>query len=174
MKKGLLIVHTGDGKGKTTAALGLMLRAWGRGMRVGMFQFLKSGAADYGEYLAAEKLGIEIAPLGDGCSWESHDWEGSREVNLKGWETVKEHITGGAYDMIVLDEFTFLFYFGWLEVGETVLWILQNKPAGLHLVITGRYAPDELVAAADLVTEMVEVKHPYKEQGLTSQPGVDR
>ncbi len=174
MKKGLLIVNTGDGKGKTTAALGVMLRAWGRGMRVGMFQFLKSGSADYGEYRAAQKLGIEIVPLGDGCSWESKDWDASRAVNLTAWETVKEKIVGGGYDVLALDEFTFLFHFGWLDAAETVKWILRNKPPDLHLIITGRYAPPELIAAADLATEMREVKHHYKEQGLTSLPGIDR
>ncbi len=174
MKKGLLIINTGDGKGKSTAALGLLLRAWGRGMRVGMFQFLKSGTADYGEYRAAQKLGIEIVPLGDGCSWESKDWEASRLVNLQAWETVKQKILSGAYDALVLDEFTFLFHFGWLDASETIQWILQNKPPDLHLIVTGRYAPQELIAAADLVTEMREVKHHYKEQGLTSVPGIDR
>ncbi len=174
MKKGLLIINTGDGKGKSTAALGILLRAWGRGMRVGMFQFLKSGAADYGEYQAAQKLGIEIASLGDGCSWESKDWEVSREVNLAAWEKVREKITSGGYDVLVLDEFTFLLHFGWLDAAETVRWILQSKPPTLHLIITGRYAPQELISAADLVTEMLEVKHHYKEQGLISQPGIDR
>jgi cob(I)alamin adenosyltransferase len=174
MRKGLLIVNTGDGKGKSTAGLGIMLRAWGRGMRVGMLQFLKSGTADYGEYQAAQKLGIEIRCLGDGCSWESKDWEISREVNLQAWETAKGKITSGAYDVLVLDEFTFLIHFGWLNAAETVNWILLNKPQDLHLIITGRYAPSELIAAADLVTEMLEIKHHYKDQGLTSQPGVDR
>jgi len=174
MKKGLLIVNTGEGKGKTTAALGVMLRAWGRGLRVGMFQFLKSGTADYGEYRAAERLGIEIVPLGDGCSWESKDMERSREVNLQAWESVQERIKSGAYDLIVLDEFTFLFHFGWLDAEETTQWILRNKPTSLHLIVTGRYAPQALIEAADLVTEMVAVKHHYKEQGLLSQPGVDR
>jgi cob(I)alamin adenosyltransferase len=174
MRKGLLIINTGDGKGKSTAALGIMLRAWGRGMRVGMFQFLKSGTADYGEYQAAQKLGIEIHSLGDGCSWESKDWEISREVNLRSWEKTKEKITSGVYDVLVLDEFIFLIHFGWLDAAETVNWILLNKPQDLHLIITGRYAPSELIAAADLVTEMLEIKHPYKDQGLISQPGVDR
>jgi len=172
--RGLLIVYTGDGKGKTTAALGLMLRAWGRGARVAMFQFIKSGTADYGEYRAAERLGIEIRSLGDGCSWESKDWNASRQVNVQAWEWVKERIRSGTYSMLVLDEFTFLFHFGWLDVDETVRWILKNKPPELHLIITGRYAPPELIAAADLVTEMRQVKHHYQEQGLTGVLGVDR
>jgi cob(I)alamin adenosyltransferase len=174
MKNGLLILYTGEGKGKTTAALGVMLRAWGRNMRVCMLQFLKSGTADYGEYLAAEKMDIPILPLGDGCTWESKDLDVSRKVNLEAWETAKKRIKSGSYDLLVLDEFTYLLHFGWLDVRETVDWILENKPHDLHLIITGRYAPDELIDAVGLVTEMVEVRHPYKEQDLISQPGVDR
>jgi cob(I)alamin adenosyltransferase len=173
MKKGLVIVNTGDGKGKTTAALGLMLRAWGRDMRVGMLQFMKSGTAGYGEYPAAEKTGIEILPLGDGCSWESRDWEVSRAVNQVAWETAKGRITSGAYDLIVLDEFTFLFHFGWLDASQVVDWIRQNKPEPLHLVITGRDAPPELIELADLVTEMKEIKHPHRDQGLPGQAGIE-
>ncbi|MEW6085763.1 MAG: cob(I)yrinic acid a,c-diamide adenosyltransferase [Chloroflexota bacterium] len=172
MKKGLLIIYTGNGKGKTTAALGMMLRAWGRGMRVGMFQFLKSGAADYGEYRAAKKLNIEIVPLGDGCSWESKDWDASRKVNLQAWETVKEKITSGGYDVLVLDEFTFLFHFGWLDAQEAAVWLKTNKPADLRLVITGRDAPAELLEAADLVTDVLEIKHPYQ-QGIQAQAGIE-
>jgi len=173
MKKGLVVVNTGDGKGKSTAALGLMLRAWGRGMCVGMFQFLKSGEADYGEYAAAEKIGLEILPLGDGSSWESKDWGVSRAVNLQAWETAKGRILSGAYDLVVLDEFTFLFHFGWLDAQQVVDWIRQHKPAGLHLVITGRDAPQELIDRADLVTEMKEIKHPFKEQGIPGQAGIE-
>lgn len=172
MKKGLLIVYTGDGKGKTTAALGAMMRAWGQGMRVAMFQFLKNGKADYGEYRAAEKMGIELTSLGDGCSWESEDMDLSREMNLKAWETVKERIKSGAYELIVLDEFTFLFHFGWLDVHQTVDWIRLNKPEDLHLIITGRNAPQPLINYADLVTEMKEIKHPYND-GIKGQPGIE-
>jgi cob(I)alamin adenosyltransferase len=174
MKKGLLILYTGNGKGKTTAALGVMLRAWGRNMRICMLQFLKNGSAGYGEYRAAEKLGISILPLGDGCTWESKDLDISRKVNLEAWEKAKQYIISGSYDLLVLDEFTFLMHFEWLDVRETVDWILNNQPEDLHLIITGRFAPEELIQAADLVTDMVEVKHPYQEQGLISQPGVDR
>jgi cob(I)alamin adenosyltransferase len=174
MKKGLLMVNTGDGKGKTTAALGVMMRAWGRGMRVCMLQFLKSGDADYGEYETARRLVLDIQPLGDGCTWSSEDLEKTRQVNLQAWETAQQRILSGEYDLIVLDEFTHLLHFEWLDVQQTVDWIVNNKPANLHLIITGRYAPQSLITAADLVTEMVEIKHPYKDQGLLSQPGIDR
>jgi cob(I)alamin adenosyltransferase len=173
MTKGLVIVNTGDGKGKTTAALGLMLRGWGRGLRVGMLQFMKSGKAGYGEYLAADKTGIEIVSLGDGCSWESEDMNVSRLVNLRAWETAKERILSRAYDVLILDELTFLFQFGWLDVCEVVDWIRRNKPEALHLVVTGREAPQELIEFADLVTDMKEVKHPYKEHGLPAQAGIE-
>lgn len=174
MAKGLLLVFTGDGKGKTTAALGVMMRSWGRKFRVGMLQFLKSGSAEYGEYAAAEKMGLRITPLGDGCTWESEDLEASRRVNLEAWGQARQAIASGQYDVLVLDEFTLLFHLGWLDAEETVRWLQANKPAGLHLIVTGRYAPPELIAAADLVTEMIEIKHPYRERGLISQPGVDR
>jgi cob(I)alamin adenosyltransferase len=174
MKKGLLIVNTGNGKGKTTAALGLMMRAWGRGMRVCMLQFLKSGDADYGEYRSAKRLGIDLISLGDGCTWSSNDLEKSRMVNLQAWETAKQCICEGSYDLIVLDEFTHLLNFDWLAVDETIDWIVKNKPENLHLIITGRSAPEKLISAADLVTEMLEIKHPYSTRGLLSQPGIDR
>jgi cob(I)alamin adenosyltransferase len=138
-----------------------------------MLQFMKSGMADYGEYMASEKTGIEIVPLGDGCSWESKDMDMSRVVNLQAWETAKQRIQGGRYDVIVLDEFTFLFHFGWLDVCQVVDWIRQNKPENLHLVITGRDAPEELIEFADLVTEMKEIKHPYNERGLPGQAGIE-
>jgi cob(I)alamin adenosyltransferase len=173
MTKGLVIINTGDGKGKTTAALGLMLRGWGRGMRVGMLQFMKSGNAGYGEYLASDKTGIEIYPLGDGCSWESKDMDASCLVNLQAWETAKQRILSNSYDVLVLDEFTFLFHFGWLDVCEVLDWLRRNKPESLHLVITGRDAPQELIDFADLVTEMKEIKHPYKQQSLPGQAGIE-
>jgi cob(I)alamin adenosyltransferase len=174
MKKGLLIVNTGDGKGKTTAALGVMMRAWGRGMRMCMLQFLKSSNADYGEYETARRLGLEIMPMGDGCTWSSDDLEKTRQINLRAWEIAQQRILSGEYDLIVLDEFTHLLHFEWLDVQKTVNWIVKNKPANLHLIITGRYAPQSLISAADMVMEMVEIKHPYKDLGLLSQPGIDR
>jgi cob(I)alamin adenosyltransferase len=172
-QKGLLMVNTGDGKGKTTAALGMMLRAWGHGMRVCMFQMLKSGRVAYGEHLAAAQIGLEIIPLGDGCQWDWDDEAASRKVNLAAWEMVKKVILSGAYDLIVVDELTHLFHFGWLNASAVCDWIAKNKPKALHLLITGRDAPEDLIAIADLVTCMEEVKHPFRDQNLKGQAGIE-
>jgi cob(I)alamin adenosyltransferase len=171
--KGLVIVNTGDGKGKTTAALGIALRAWGHDMRVCVIQFLKNGKLRSGEACAAEKLGIEWHALGDGCTWSSRDIVKSRSKALDAWRIAQEAIVSGHYDMVVLDELTHLFHLGWLETGEAVAWLRNHKPPRLHVVITGRHAPEELLEIADLVTEMREVKHPYAEQKLAAQPGIE-
>lgn len=172
-EKGLLIINTGDGKGKTTAALGMLMRAWGHDMRVRMYQFIKSGSADYGEYLAAKKIGLDIIPVGDGCTWKSEDLDVSRDINIKSWESIKLQIVSGKYDVIILDEFTFLFHFGWLDADTEASWIIENKPDNLHLIITGRYAPTALVEIADLVTTMQPNKHPFLDQGINGQIGIE-
>lgn len=171
--KGLLIVNTGNGKGKTTAALGVLLRAWGRDMRVGGIQFFKHENASFGELRALERMGIELTPMGDGFTWTSRDMDETRAKALHGWETAKQRIASGDYDVFLLDEFSYVMHFGWLDAGEVVAWIGANKPPMLHLIITGRDAPRELVEAADLVTEMAEVKHPYRDQGMLAQRGIE-
>jgi cob(I)alamin adenosyltransferase len=171
-KKGLVIVNTGKGKGKTTAALGLLFRAWGRGMRVCMLQFIKNKNARYGEIKAAHKLGIEITPIGDGFTWTSKDMDETIARAQHGWENAKKCIASGDYDLVILDEFTYTIHFGWLDVDEVIAWLKENKPPMLHLVITGRNAPQALIAYADLVTEMQEIKHPHNE-GIKAQPGIE-
>jgi cob(I)alamin adenosyltransferase len=172
-KKGLVIVNTGEGKGKTTAALGVMTRAWGRNMRVGMLQFLKNENAGFGEIRAAKKMGVEIIPTGDGFTWTSKDLDETTARAIHAWEKAQERIASGDYDVFILDEFTYPLHFGWLDVNEVVAWLRDNKPPMLHLVITGRYAPAELIDFADLVTEMREIKHPLKNQGIRAQPGIE-
>jgi cob(I)alamin adenosyltransferase len=169
--KGLVIVHTGNGKGKTTAALGLLLRAWGREMRVIMFQFIKAKTGNWGEIRAAQKLGIEIVPLGDGFTWNSDDLARDRALALEGWQLCREKIENGRYDIVILDEMTYCFSYGWLEL-EAVLETLRNRPEGQHVVITGRDAPEALIGFADLVTEMREIKHPYH-AGVKAQKGIE-
>ncbi len=172
-KKGLLIVNTGTGKGKTTAAFGLAMRARGRGMRVAMIQFIKPGTANFGEIRAARDLGIEVQGMGDGWTWRSKDLDESAELARAGWARAQEVIAAGEHDMVVLDEFTYPLHYGWLDTTEVIAWIGEHKPAMLHLAITGRYAPEALVEAADLVTEMRLIKHPFKEQGIRAQPGIE-
>lgn len=170
--RGLVIINTGDAKGKTTAALGVILRAWGRGMRICMIQYLKHEAGGWGEVRAAQKLGIEWIKTGDGFTWTSKDMDETRAKALHGWQIAQEKIVSGEYDLIVLDEFTYLLKFGWLDVVDTIRWLEANKPPALHLIITGRDAAPELIAYADMVTEMQQVKHPY-ELGITAQPGIE-
>jgi len=172
-KKGLLIVNTGDGKGKTTAALGVLLRAWGRDMRVGGIQFFKHENANYGELRALARMGVKLTPMGDGFTWTSRDLDETQAKALHGWTVAQEQIKSEAYDIFLLDEFTYVMQFGWLDTAEVVAWLVANKPPMLHLIITGRDAPQALIEVADLVTEMREVKHPFKDQGLKAQPGVE-
>jgi cob(I)alamin adenosyltransferase len=171
-RHGLVIVNTGDGKGKTTAALGILLRAAGRDMTVGMFQFIKSADAGYGEVQAAKRLGVEIVSLGDGFTWLTENIEDDRALARLGWDRCRGALAGGRFDVLIFDEMTYPLTFGWLDTDE-VLAALAARPAGTHVVITGRNAPDALVAAADLVTEMRVVKHPHQDRGLGAQPGIE-
>lgn len=169
--QGLVIVNTGDGKGKTTAALGLLLRGWGRNLRVVMFQFIKAATANFGENRAAERLGIEMIPLGAGFTWVSKDIQKDRTLAANGWRQARARLLAGTDDVVVLDELTYLMKFDWVGV-EEVIETLRQRPPMQHVVITGRDAPAELIDYADLVTEMREVKHPYK-SGIRAQPGVE-
>ena len=171
-KKGLVIVNTGDGKGKTTAALGVILRSWGRGFRICVIQFIKPEESKTGEYLAANKLAIEWHRCGDGFTWLSKDEIESVDFARRGWELAQEKILSGAYDLIVLDEFTYPMYFKWINTVDVVNWLTINKLAHTHLIITGRNAPVEIVDYADIVTEMKMVKHPYN-QGIKGQLGIE-
>jgi cob(I)alamin adenosyltransferase len=170
-RQALVIVLTGQGKGKTTAALGVVLRAWGRGMKTVVLQFVKARTANYGENRAARKLGIEMIPLGEGFTWLSKDIEKDKATARECWELARQKIDSGQYDIVVLDEMTYPMTYGWIPV-EEVIDTLRRRPQGLHVIITGRDAPQELIDFADLVTEMREVKHPYK-KGLKAQPGID-
>ena len=172
-KKGLVMVYTGNGKGKTTAALGMLMRAWGRDLKVAVIQFIKNEKSRFGEIRAAEKMGIEWHVMGDGWTWTSKDMNQTIQRGVEGWEKAKELIVSAQYNILVLDEFTYPLHFGWLDTNEVVDWLTKNKPEMLHLVITGRDAPAELVAFADLVTEMREIKHPFNDQKILAQPGVD-
>lgn len=169
--KGLTIVYTGDGKGKTTAALGLVLRATGQGLRAAMFQFVKAKSGNWGETRAGKTLGVEIVPLGAGFTWTSADLDKDRALAREGWEQCRAAIEDGGYDLVVLDEITYCFNFGWLDLDE-VLDVLRRRPDGQHVVLTGRDAPQPLLEYADLVTEMREVKHPFH-AGIKAQKGIE-
>ncbi len=172
INKGLVIVNTGTGK--TTAAMGVMLRAWGRDMKVIMMQFIKHTTANFGEQRAARKMGIEMRAMGDGFTWRSRDLDHTAELAMEHWENCKEVIAQGEYEVVILDEFTYAMHYGWIPVDDVldVLEVLRNRPEMMHVVITGRNAPQQLVDFADLVTEMTLVKHPYHE-GIKAQPGIE-
>ncbi len=171
VKKGLVIVNTGKGKGKTTAAMGLLLRAWGQGLRVCMLQFIKARTANWGEEKAARKMGMEMIPLGGGFTWLSDNIEHDKALAREGWEICRQKMLSGNFDLVVLDELTYVLKYGWLS-WEDVRDTLDQRPAGMHVVVTGRYAPPELVAYADLVSEIIEVKHPYH-TGVKAQKGIE-
>ena len=171
-RHGLIIVNTGDGKGKTTAALGLLVRAAGHDLRIGMFQFIKSAETRYGEHIAARRLGVDIIPLGDGFTWLSENIAEDRALAERGWTRVAEALSSGVFDVLVLDELTYCLKFGWLDT-DMVLNAMRARPAGTHVVVTGRDAPQALIDAADIVTEMRVVKHPYRDQGIGAQPGIE-
>ncbi|HEY4130406.1 MAG TPA: cob(I)yrinic acid a,c-diamide adenosyltransferase [Gemmatimonadaceae bacterium] len=171
-RRGLLIVNTGDGKGKTTAALGLLVRAVGYDLSVGMFQFIKSAETRYGEHIAAEALGVDIVPLGDGFTWLSENIDADRALAERGWTRVRATIESGAFDVLILDEMTYCLKFGWLDEAM-VIETLRARPSWMHVVVTGRDASPALIDAADLVTEMHLLRHPYREQGIGAQPGIE-
>ncbi|MCL6610407.1 MAG: cob(I)yrinic acid a,c-diamide adenosyltransferase [Peptococcaceae bacterium] len=170
-KKGLVMVFTGNGKGKTTASLGMALRAWGQGMKVLMLQFIK-GHRVYGELTAAAKLeGMEIRPMGDGFITSGGRLELHRQAARNALEEARREITGGRWDMVILDEIIYAVGFNLLSE-EEMLDLISLKPPGMHLVLTGRNAPQSLIDRADLVTEMKEIKHPYA-RGVKAQKGVE-
>lgn len=170
-RSGILIVYTGDGKGKTTAALGLVFRALGRRLPVAVVQFVK-GRWRTGEWVLAQGLpGLDFTTLGEGFTWEGPDPERHARAARDGWARARRLLAAGEHRVVVLDELTHVLARGWIERGE-VLAALAARPPGTTVVVTGRDAPAELLDAADLVTEMRAVKHPF-DRGGRAIPGVD-
>jgi cob(I)alamin adenosyltransferase len=170
-RRGLLMIHTGDGKGKTTASLGLAIRAHGRGKSVRFFQFMKVSPARFGEHRAFEALGMKIEGLGDGFSWKSRDLEQSAQLARDGWVRAAAAIRGGEHFLVVLDEITYPLLYGWIPL-DTVLECLRERPSGTTVLLTGRRAPEELISIADTVTEMRKLKHHY-DAGIPAQRGIE-
>ena len=183
IEKGLLIVHTGKGKGKSTAAFGLVTRALGNDMKVGVVQFVK-GKWETGERKVLEHFPeqVTIKTMGEGFTWETQDRARDIAAAKKAWEAAQEMIEacrgpfsegeGPAYDMILLDEINIVLRYDYLPIDEVVS-VLSARPKDLHIIVTGRNAKDELIEAADLVTEMTQIKHPFREQNVKAQKGVE-
>jgi len=173
VEKGLIIVHTGPGKGKTSAALGMAVRAIGHGMKVGIVQFVK-GAMATGEKAVFDRFPdlVEFKPMGEGFTWDTQDRARDIAVAREAWEEVKRMIADSEYKMVIADELNIVLRYDYLPT-EEVLEALAAKPDMKHVIITGRNAPQALIDAADLVTEMAQVKHPFREQNVKAQAGIE-
>ena len=171
MSKGLILLNTGDGKGKSTAAFGVVARALGHGKKVCVIQFIKS-PGDYGEVnFFRDKINIEWHIEGRGFTWKSEDIEKDKLLAQKGFELAKEKILSDEYDLIVLDEITYLTNYNFIELKE-LLDALRNKPENLDIILTGRNADSKLVEMADTVTEMLKIKHAF-DNGVTAKKGLE-
>ncbi|BCP53435.1 cob(I)alamin adenosyltransferase/cobinamide ATP-dependent adenosyltransferase [Kaistia sp. 32K] len=173
VEKGLVIVHTGKGKGKSTAAFGMVFRSLGHGLPVAVVQFVK-GAIDTGERMALERFGdlVSINRLGEGFTWETQDRQRDIAAARHAWETAKELIKSGAYHLVLLDELNIVLRYDYLPLAEVLEFLTTEKPADVHVVITGRNAPEGLIEIADLVTEMELIKHPFR-SGVKAQQGIE-
>jgi cob(I)alamin adenosyltransferase len=172
MKKGLFVVFTGNGKGKTTSALGLAMRALGHKQRVCFIQFIK-GRWKTGELVSARRFSelMDVSTMGKGFILDDKNIEKHKKAAREAWQFAKKAIDSGRYDIVILDELTYLIKYKMIEEAEVVEF-LSNRPEGLHVVVTGRSAPTSMIEAADMVTEMKEVKHPL-EIGIESQKGIE-
>jgi len=167
----IVLLNTGHGKGKTSAAMGVMVRSWARGWDVGVVQFLKSEKWKVGERKLADQLGIDWQTLGDGFTWESTDMDETIAKGRHAWEVARDKLAGGEYDMLILDELTYAVKYGWVDVADIVAGVTARSPR-TNVVITGRNAPDELIELADTVTEMKMIKHAYS-QGIKARKGIE-
>ncbi len=170
-EKGLLLVLTGNGKGKSSSAFGMVVRALGHGMKVGVAQFIKSRSDTGEEGFLGKQPGVEWHVLGEGFTWDTQNLERDIATAQQGWEVARRMLADPAIQLVVLDELTYLIKYGWLDVA-TVLADLAARPPMQHVVITGRAAPQALLDAADTVSEIADVKHAYR-AGIKAQAGVD-
>ena len=167
----MIVVNTGDGKGKSSSAFGVMGRAWARGWRVAVIQFIKADSWNTGEKKLADHLGVDWHTLGDGFTWESTDLEETEAKGRHAWEAAKAVLAGGEYQLVILDELTYAITFGWIDEADVVE-ALRHRAEKTNVVITGRDASDGVIAVADTVTEMHKVKHAF-DSGITAIKGIE-
>jgi cob(I)alamin adenosyltransferase len=172
-EKGLIIVNTGNGKGKTTAALGMVMRSLGHGYRVAIIQYIK-GAWEPAEKAVLSKFSdqLEFHAMGEGFTWDTQDRDRDIQMTNLAWEKSLSYIVDDSYRLILLDEINVALKLGYLDADE-VLAGLEQKPANTHVILTGRGVPAAIIDRADLVTEMMPIKHPFREQGVKAQPGIE-
>jgi cob(I)alamin adenosyltransferase len=166
-----VLVNTGNGKGKTTAALGTVMRAVARDWKVCVIQFLKSGKWKVGEEKVARELGVDWWSIGDGFTWESQDMDATEALARAAWAAAKDKISSGDYDMVMLDEITYAMNWGWISSAEVVE-VIRHRPPNVNVIATGRDAPPELIDIADTVTEMVPIRHAF-DQGIPGRKGIE-
>jgi cob(I)alamin adenosyltransferase len=171
-EKGLLIVYTGTGKGKSTAAFGMGLRVLGHGMKLGVVQFIKGALPSAERNVLGSNPQCDFHVVGAGYTWDTQDRAADMETTAKGWAQAVRMINDPSYDMVILDELNIVLKYQYLELAE-VLDVFKNRREMLHIVVTGRHALPELIALADLVSDIRPVKHPYQEQGIKAQKGVE-
>ena len=173
IRKGLLIIYTGDGKGKSTAAFGAVFRSLGRGFKVAVVQFIK-GRGVSGELKALEKFGknVDYFAVGEGFTWETKSLPKDMELAKRGWKQCLAFLRAGKHDLYLFDELLYVLNYRFLPLNDVAQALSRLKPARAHVILTGRNAPSKLVKMADLVTEMKEVKHPFR-KGVLAQPGID-
>jgi cob(I)alamin adenosyltransferase len=169
--KSLLIVNTGNGKGKSSSAFGVMIRAVSRGWNVAVLQFIKSGDWKVGEEAIGVQLGVHWQALGHGFTWDSSNLEQDKTFARESWAVARAAVQSGGHDLVILDELTYLMNWGWIDAAD-VIEVLANRPVHVNVIVTGRDASDELCALADTVTEMREVKHAYN-AGIRAKRGLD-
>lgn len=167
----LVLVNTGNGKGKSSAAFGVMLRALAADWNVVVAQFVKSSDWKVGEEKIGRRLGVDWHAFGEGFTWDSDDIENDRRHAARGWEAAKALIEAGGHQLVILDELTYLCTWGWIDQADVIATI-RDRPEHVNIIVTGRDAPAELVEIADTVTEMTEVKHAYQ-QGVRAKRGID-
>jgi cob(I)alamin adenosyltransferase len=172
LEKGLLIVHTGPGKGKSTAAFGMGLRVVGHGMKLGVVQFIKGALHTAERDLFSRFPNCDFMTMGEGYTWNTQDRAADVAAAERGWKEARRMIESGEYQMVILDELNHVLKYEYLALDD-VLAVFNARPAHVHVVVTGRNAPPQLIDAADLVTEMALRKHPYREQGVKAQKGVE-
>lgn len=170
-KPSLVIVNTGDGKGKSTAAFGTMLRARARGWNVSVIQFLKSGEWKVGEEKMGRELGVDWWAIGDGFTWDAADMDESTAIANEAWRFAEQVIRGGEYQLVILDEITYPMNWGWIDPAA-VIETIRTRPPHVNIIVTGRDAPEPLIEIADTVTEMSKVKHAY-DSGVMARRGLD-
>lgn len=167
----VVIVNTGDGKGKTTAAMGIVMRAVARGWHVAVVQFIKSGKWRAGEEKIARDLGVDWATIGEGFTWDSQDLDHAADIAREAWSVARARISSGDFDLVVLDEATYAMNWGWISTDDVVA-VIRRRPDHVNVVVTGRDAPPALVESADTVTEMKKLSHAY-DRGVSARRGID-